>query len=107
MTKFKDLSTKQKASKEDRFDVLAAEIDAAVAGDSSIAEDVAALKTAVGSASGDDAGGIAKDVADLQAAVGDAATASTLVYDVADIKTYISEILTANSLTDPRAGGDG
>lgn len=107
MTKFNDLSTKQKGSKEDRFDILSAEIDAAVAGDSSIAEDVAALKLVVGAASGEDAGGLAKDVADLQAAVGDAATASTLVYDVADLYTYIGEILTANSLTDPRAGGDG
>ena len=35
MVRFNDLSTKQKASKEDRFDVLAAEIDAAATGDSS------------------------------------------------------------------------
>ena len=108
MVRFNDLSTKQKGSKEDRFDVLAAEIELAETGESSISEDVATLKTTVGKASGDGAGGLAKDMVDVKAAIGDAQTADTLVYDVADVKTYIAEILTANSLTDPRAqNGDG
>ena len=130
MTRFNDLSLKQKGSKVDRFDILAAEIDATAAGDSTmagkvealvtavgaatgehaggLAKDVADIESAIGAASGDDAGGILKDVADLKAAVGDGETQDTLVYDVADIVTYIGEILTANSLTDPRAGnGDG
>lgn len=110
MVRFNDLSTKQKASKEDRFDVLAAEIEAAETGESSISEDVATLKTTVGKASGDGAGGLAKDMADAKAVIGDAETANTLVYDVADVKAYITEILAANdTLTDPRAEtpGDG
>lgn len=110
MTRFNDLSLKQKGSKEDRFDILAAEIDANVAGDSSIAGRVGDLETAVGSATGDNPGGLAKDMADAKAVIGDAETANTLVYDVADIKAYIGEILAANdTLTDPRAEtpGDG
>lgn len=82
MVRFNDLSTKQKASKEDRFDVLGAAIDAAATGDSEIAGKVEALETAVGDAD------------------------SGLVKDVADIKAYIAEILTANNLTDPRENGD-
>lgn len=86
MTRFDDLTDSQKTDKKARFNILSDEIDAAVAGDSTIATKVEALETAVG----------------------DATTADTLVYDVADIKTYISEILTANSLTDPRANaGNG
>lgn len=110
MTKFNDLSLSQKGDKEARFNILADEIDAAVAGDSSIAEDVATLKTTVGKASGEGAGGLAKDMADAKAVIGDAQTANTLVYDVADVKAYIAEILAANNtLTDPRAEtpGDG
>lgn len=110
MTRFNDLSLKQKASKEDRFDILAAEIDATAAGDSTIAGKVEALETTVGKASGDGAGGLAKDMADAKAVIGDAETANTLVYDVADVKAYITEILAANdTLTDPRAEtpGDG
>lgn len=72
MVRFNDLSTKQKGSKEDRFDVLAAEIEAAETGESSISEDVATLKTTVGKASGDGAGGLAKDMVDVKAAIGDA-----------------------------------
>lgn len=84
MVRFDDLNLTQKGSKEERFNVLAAEIDGAVAGDSSIAEDVAALKTTVGSATGDNPSGLANDVD--------------------DIRDYIAEILAANdSLTDPRA----
>ena len=86
MVRFNDLSTKQKASKEDRFDILAAEIEAAETGVSSISEDVATLKTTVGKASGDGAGGLAKDMADAKAVIGDAETANTLMYDVADVK---------------------
>lgn len=110
MTRFNDLSLKQKGSKEDRFDILAAEIDANVAGDSSIAGRVGDLETTVGKASGEGAGGLAKDMADAKAVIGDAETANTLVYDVADVKAYIAEILVANdTLTDPRAEtpGDG
>lgn len=110
MTRFNDLSDSEKTSKAARFDILAAEIDATAAGDSSIAEDVATLKTTVGKASGDGAGGLAKDMADAKAVIGDAQTANTLVYDVADVKAYIAEILAANdTLTDPRAEtpGDG
>ncbi|MBQ6098966.1 MAG: hypothetical protein IJL02_03790 [Methanobrevibacter sp.] len=75
MVRFNDLSTKQKASKEDRFDVLAAEIDAAATGDSSIAEDVSALKTAVGDAES----GMTKDVADLKTAVGSEETEGSIL----------------------------
>lgn len=71
MTRFNDLSTKQKGSKEDRFNILADEIDANVTGDSTIAGKVEALETTVGKASGDGAGGLAKDVADLKALIGD------------------------------------
>lgn len=110
MTRFNDLSLKQKGSKEDRFDILAAEIDANVTGDSTIAGKVEALETTVGKASGDGAGGLAKDVADLKVAVGSATgdNPSGLAHDVDDLGDYIAEILTANSLTDPRAqNGDG
>lgn len=130
MTRFNDLTLSEQGDKRARFDKLAEEIDATAAGDSTIAgkvealetavgaatgehagglvKDVADIESAIGAASGDDAGGILKDVADLKAAVGDSETQDTLVYDVADIVTYIGEILTANSLTDPRAGnGDG
>ena len=108
MVKFNDLTDSQKTDKRARFDILSKEIDDNVAGDTTIAGRVSDLETAVGSATGDTPSGLAKDVSDLQAAVGDATTEDTLVYDTADIKTYISEILTANSLTDPRANaGNG
>lgn len=101
MVRFNDLSTKQKASKEDRFDVLGAAIDAAATGDSEIAGKVEALETAVGDADS----GLVKSVTTLESVVGDAETSDTVVHDVADIKAYIAEILTANSLTDPRENG--
>ena len=110
MVRFNDLSLSEKGDKEARFDILAAEIDANVTGDSTIAGKVEALETTVGKASGDGAGGLAKDMADAKAVIGDAETANTLVYDVADVKAYITEILAANdTLTDPRAEtpGDG
>ena len=75
MTRFNDLSTKQKASKEDRFDILAAEIDATAAGDSTIAGKVEALETAVG----DSESGLVKDVADIEAAIGDESTEGTIL----------------------------
>lgn len=103
MTRFKDLTLTQKGDKEKRFDKLAEEIDAAVAGDSTIAAKVEALETTVGSATGEEPSGLAKDVADLLDDVGDSTTEGTLVYDVADIKAYIAEIITANTLIDPRA----
>lgn len=110
MVRFNDLTISEKGNKAARFDKLAEEIDANVAGDSSIAGRVGDLETAVGSATGDNPGGLAKDMADAKAVIGDAETANTLVYDVADIKAYIGEILAANdTLTDPRAEtpGDG
>jgi len=106
MTRYNDLSLTQKGDKEARFNVLAEDIDAAVAGDSTIAGKVEALETVVGSATGEDAGGLAKDMADMQEVVGDSTTEGTVVYDVADIKAYIAEIITANSLTDPRANAN-
>lgn len=75
MVKFNDLSLSQKGDKEARFDILAAEIDAAVAGDSSIADDVADLKTAVGNAET----GLVKDVADIETAIGDEETAGSIL----------------------------
>ena len=79
--------TGRKLNKKERFNYVNNRIDSAVAGDSEIAGKVTALETTVGNAE----------------------TSDTLVYDVADIKNYITEILTANRLTDPRAnqGGDG
>lgn len=79
MVRFNDLSTKQKASKEDRFDVLGAAIDAAATGDSEIAGKVEALETTVGKASGEGAGGLAKDVDDLKTAVGDESTEGSIL----------------------------
>lgn len=110
MTRFNDLSLTQQTSKEDRFNVLAEEIDANVTGDSTIAGKVEALETTVGKASGEGAGGLAKEVADIKAAIGSATgdAPSGLAHDVDDLGDYIAEILTANSLTDPRAqNGDG
>lgn len=72
MTRFNDLTLSQQMSKKDRFNVLADEIDANVTGDSTIAGKVEALETAVGAATGDNAGGLAKNVADIEAAIGDA-----------------------------------
>lgn len=79
MVRFNDLSTKQKGSKEDRFDVLGAAIDAAATGDSEIAGKVEALETTVGKASGEGAGGLAKDVDDLKTAVGDESTEGSIL----------------------------
>ena len=79
MVRFNDLSTKQKASKQDRFDVLGAAIDAAATGDSEIAGKVEALETTVGKASGEGAGGLAKDVDDLKTAVGDESTEGSIL----------------------------
>ena len=111
MTRFNDLTFSEKQDKKARFDKLAEEIDANVTGDSTIAGKVEALETTVGKASGDGAGGLAKDVADIKVAIGSATgdNPSGLAHDVDDLGDYIAEILTANSLTDPRAnqGGDG
>ena len=53
-------------------------------GDSSSADTsqgnrITALETAVGSATGDNAGGLAKDVADINTAIGDASTEGTIL----------------------------
>ena len=48
MTRFDDLTDSQKTDKRARFDILSDEIDAAVAGDSTIATKVEALETAIG-----------------------------------------------------------
>ena len=48
MVKFNDLTDSEKTDKKARFDILSDEIDAAVAGDSTIATKVEALETAVG-----------------------------------------------------------
>ena len=61
------------------FNVLAEEIDAAVAGDSTIASKVEELETTVGKASGEGAGGLAKDVDDLKTAVGDESTEGSIL----------------------------
>ena len=45
----------------------------------SLKSDVGTLKTTVGKASGQGAGGIAKDTADLKAAVGDESTEGTIL----------------------------
>ena len=79
--------------------------------DTSQGNRITALETAVGSATGDNAGGLAKDVSDIQTAIGSATgeNPSGLAHDVDDLADYIAEILSANdSLTDPRAsqGGD-
>lgn len=79
MVKFNDLSDTQKTDKKARFNVLAEEIDAAVAGDSTIADKVEELETTVGKASGEGAGGLAKDVDDLKTAVGDESTEGSIL----------------------------
>ena len=79
MTKFNELTLAQQTSKEDRFNILAEEIDANVTGDSTIAGKVEALETTVGKASGEGAGGLAKDVADIQDAIGDETTEGTIL----------------------------
>lgn len=79
MVKFNDLSLSQKGDKEARFDILADEIDAAVAGDSTIAGKVEELETTVGKASGEGAGGLAKDVDDLKTAVGSEDTEGSIL----------------------------
>ncbi len=48
----------------------------------SLKSDVGTLKTTVGKASGQGAGGIAKDTADLKAAVGDESTSGTILYRI-------------------------
>jgi hypothetical protein len=86
---------------------LLEDLDASNGGDE---KDISSLKTTVG----DSTKGLVKAVDDLETTVGDAD--SGLVHDVAalhnyddsDIRDYISEIITANSLTDPReTQGDG
>ena len=47
--------------------------------DSSQSEKIEALETAIGSATGDNAGGLAKDVADINTAIGDASTEGTIL----------------------------
>ena len=79
MVQFNDLSDTQKTDKKARFNVLAEEIDAAVAGDSTIAGKVEELETTVGKASGEGAGGILKDVKDVQDAIGDESTEGTIL----------------------------
>ena len=49
---------------------------------SALEDDVGTLKTTVGKASGQGAGGIAKDTADLKAAVGDESTSGTILYRI-------------------------
>ena len=100
MTRFNDLTFTQQTSKEDRFNVLADEIDANVAGDSTISGRVSDLETAVGSATGEDAGGLAKDVADLQTVVGEATgeDAGGIAKDVADVKAAIGSEETEGSI---------
>ena len=79
MVTFNDLSDTQKTDKRARFNVLAEEIDAAAAGDSTIAGKVEELETTVGKASGEGAGGLAKDVDDLKTAVGDESTEGSIL----------------------------
>lgn len=73
--------------------------------DTSQTSKINALEEAIGSATGDNPSGLAKDVADIQSAIGSATgeSPSGLAHDVDDLGDYIAEILTANSLTDPRA----
>lgn len=61
---------------------------------------VTALETAVGKATGEDAGGIAKDVADLKTAVGSATgdDPSGIAKDVADVKTAIGDESTEGTI---------
>ena len=47
--------------------------------DTSQGNRITALETAVGSATGDNAGGLAKDVADINTAIGDASTEGTIL----------------------------
>ena len=93
MTRFNELTTKQKTSKEERFNILADEIDANVTGDSTIVGKVEALETTVGKASGEGAGGLAKDVADIKETIGSATgdTPSGLAHDVDDLGDYIGK----------------
>ena len=47
--------------------------------DSSQSEKIESLETAIGSATGDNAGGLAKDVADINTIIGDASTEGTIL----------------------------
>jgi len=82
----------------DRLYKVLQDLDSANTGEST---DIGALETIVG----DEDGGLVKDVADIKTAIGTATgeTPSGLAHDVDDLGDYIAEILTANSLTDPRA----
>ncbi len=71
LTRFNDLSTTQKASKEDRFNILAAEIDANVSGDSTIAGRVEALETIIGDPENPAEGTILARLAALETPAGD------------------------------------
>ena len=80
-------------------------LDADASGDTAMAGRVSALEEAIGSATGESPSGLAKDVSDIKTAIGSATgeSPSGLAHDVDDLGDYIAEILTANSLTDPRA----
>ena len=68
--------------------------------DTSQGSRITALETAVGSATGDNAGGIAKDVKDVKDAIGTATgdNASGLAKDVADISTAIGDANTEGTI---------
>ena len=83
------------------------DLDASNGGDE---KDISSLKNTVG----DSTKGLVKAVDDLETTVGDEnsglvkTVAGLSNYDDSDIKLYISEIITANNLTDPReTQGDG
>lgn len=58
-----------------QFDTRISTLEEDSSGDSSLAEDVEALQTAVGDASG----GLVKDVADIKTAIGDESTANSIL----------------------------
>ena len=104
---FRHLFFGGKINKKRLYQVLE-DLDSSNGGDE---KDISSLKDTVG----DSTKGLVKKTADLETAVGNAD--SGLVHDVAalhnyddsDIKLYISEIIAANNLTDPRENtqGDG
>ena len=91
---FRHLFFGGKLNKKRLYEILK-DLDSANGGESA---DITALETTVG----DSTKGLVKDVSDLKTTVSGLSN-----YDDADLKLYISEILTENNLTDPRAEGDG
>ena len=97
MVKFNDLDYTDKFDKEARFDILAEEIDAAVAGDSTISARVDELSGVVG----DEDSGLVKDVNDLDSGKADANHSHT-ISNISDADTATIEITYTDDSTETK-----